>query len=120
MEVAMTKQVTALAIAALLSAPWIASAETAMTSEALQGSTMMGDSQGTAEVENGETIKAEVVDVNGERVITESENGEQMVFFLEGLSGAFNVGDELEVALDHQSKTAMIVNVFPRKEEIQI
>ena len=116
----MTKQLTALAIAAVFSIPCVASAEITMPSEELQRDTLMDDIQDTAEVESGETIKAEVVDVNSERVVTETDDGEQLVFFVEGFSEAFHVGDELELMLDHQTKTGIIVNVFPRNEESQI
>jgi hypothetical protein len=120
MEVAMTKQLTTLAIAALLGAPGLTRAEAVMPSDIFQASTMNTDSQKAAELESKETIKAEVVDVNGERLITETENGEQLVFFIEGFSEAFNVGDELELMLDHQTQTGVIMNVIPRQQESQI
>jgi outer membrane protein assembly factor BamE (lipoprotein component of BamABCDE complex) len=116
-EVAMRKLLTMLAIAALLGAPGLAAADTIMPSnDEVQAGMMKENSQGTAEEKNGDTIKAEIVEIIGERVITETENGDQLVFHVEDSSVDFNVGDELELMVDDQAKTGVILNVFPKEE----
>jgi hypothetical protein len=71
----------------------------------------------TEEVDNSETITAEIVEIDGNRLITEMENGDQLVFLVEGSAESLNVGDELELKVDDQAKTAVILNVLPQGEE---
>jgi hypothetical protein len=113
----MRKELWTLAIAALLGAPFAADAETSMPSGKSQGGVTMGGSQ--AEVDNNktETVKAEIVDIDGERVITETENGEELVFLVEGSAESLNVGDEVELKLDHQAQAGVILNVFPKDQD---
>jgi hypothetical protein len=115
----MRKQLTTLAIAALLGAPCVAGAGTIMPSDdEVQAGMMKGNSQGTTEKgDRGKTIKAEIVEINGERVITETEDGKQLVFHVEGSSVDLKVGDELELMVDDQAKTGRILNVFPQEEK---
>ena len=115
----MKKQLTTLAVAALLGAPGMAGAEINMPSgnEATAGK-MAGDSPNTtAQTDRGDTIKAEIVEIDGQRVITKMENGEQLVFQVEGSAGQLKVGDELELKVDDQAKTGVILNVFPQDKE---
>jgi hypothetical protein len=103
----MRKQLATLAIAALLGVPFAVNAETYMPS----------DDQiqpGMSEGDRGETIKAEIVEIDGNRLITEMESGDQLVFLVEGSADTLNVGDELELKVDDQAKSAVILNVFPK------
>ena len=115
----MRKQLGILAIAALLGAPGVAGAEVTMPSDdELQPGMMNGDSQnGTEQLKSADTIKAEIVEIDGERVITETEDGKQLVFHVEDSSVDFNVGDELELMIDHQANTGVILKVFPQDEQ---
>jgi hypothetical protein len=42
------------------------------------------------------------------------ESGDQLVFLVEGSADTLNVGDELELKVDDQAKSAVILNVFPK------
>ena len=55
---------------------------------------------------NSETIKAEIVEIDENELITEIKNGDELVFLLEGSADNLNVGDELELKVDDQAKTA--------------
>ena len=117
----MRKQLATLAIAALLGIPLAANAETNMPSDdQIQPGMIEGDRlDATEELDNSETIKAEVVQIDGNRLITETENGDQLVFLVEGSAESLNVGDELELMVDDQAKTAVILNVLPKNKEQQ-
>jgi sRNA-binding protein len=71
----------------------------------------------TTERDTSETIKAEIMEIDGDRLIAETENGEQLVFFVEGSADNLNVGDELELKLDDQANSAVILNVVPQDEK---
>jgi hypothetical protein len=114
----MRKQLATLAIAALLGVPFAVNAETYMPSDdQLQPGMSEGDRVDTTEVlDSSETIKAEIVEIDGNRLITERENGDQLVFLVEGSPDNLNVGDELELKVDDQAKSAVILNVFSKDE----
>ena len=114
----MRKQLETLAAAALLGVPLMANAEIVMPSDNdIQPDMTPGDRQDATEQDNSETIKAEIVEINGDRLITETENGEQLVFLVEGSADNLNVGDELELKLDDQANSAVILNVVPQDEK---
>jgi hypothetical protein len=69
------------------------------------------------EMENSETVQAEVVEINGNRLVAETEHGEQLVFLVEGQIDGLNVGDQLELRVDDQAKSAEILKVLPRQEQ---
>ena len=114
----MRNQLATLALAALLGGPFAASAEMSMPSdEQLQPGMIRGDRvDATEEQDTSETIKAEIVEIDGDRLITETENGEQLVFLVDESADNLNVGDELELKLDDQAKRAVILNVLPQDE----
>lgn len=76
-----------------------------------------GDRQDAIERDNSETIKVEIVEIDRDRLIAETENGEQLVFLVEGSADNLNVGDELELKLDGQANSAVILNVVPQDEK---
>ena len=117
----MRKQLATLAIAALLGIPFAVNAETNMPSDdQLQPGMIEGDRLNTPEeVDNSETIKAEIVEIDGNRLIAERENGEQLVFLIDGSPDNLNVGDELELKVDDQAKSAVILNVLPQDKDRQ-
>jgi hypothetical protein len=117
----MRKQLATLAIAALLGVPLAVNAETYMPSDdQLQPGMSEGDRVDTTEVlDSSETIKAEIVEIDGNRLITEMENGDQLVFLVDGSSDNLNVGDELELKVDDQAKSAVILNVLPQDKDRQ-
>jgi hypothetical protein len=117
----MRKQLATLAIATLLGVPFAVSAETYMPSDdQLQPGMIEGDRVDTTEVlDSSETIKAEIVEIDGNRLITEMENGDQLVFLVDGSSDNLNVGDELELKVDDQAKSAVILNVLPQDKDRQ-
>jgi hypothetical protein len=77
----------------------------------------MNDSQAAEEAASSETIKAEVVEINGDHLIAKADDGKELVFLVEGSMDDLNVGDELELRLDEQAKTAVILNVLPQDEQ---
>ena len=76
-----------------------------------------GDRQDATERDNNETIRAEIVEIDGDRLIAETQNGQQLVFLVEGSADNLNVGDELEWKLDDQANSAVILNVVPQGEK---
>jgi hypothetical protein len=112
----MRKQLATLAIAALLGVPFAVNAETYMPSDdqIQPGMSESNRVDTTEEQDNSETIKAEIVQIDGNRLITEMESGDQLVFLVEGSADTLNVGDELELKVDDQAKSAVILNVFPK------
>ena len=117
----MRKQLATLAIVALLGVPFAVHAETYMPSdEQIQPGMSEGDRVDTTEVlDSSETIQAEIVAIDGNRLITEMENGEQLVFLVEGSADNLNVGDALELKVDDQAKSAVILNVLPQDKDRQ-
>jgi hypothetical protein len=115
------KQLATLAIAALLRVPFAVNAETYMPSDdQIQPGMIEGDRVDTTEVlDSSETIKAEIVEIDGNRLITEMENGDQLVFLVDGSSDNLNVGDELELKVDNEAKSAVILNVLPQDKDRQ-
>ncbi|WP_447976695.1 hypothetical protein [Candidatus Nitrospira bockiana] len=115
----MRKQLAMLATATLLGAGSVAGAESYRPSdESLQPGMSMAERQdATQDAENSETVTAEIVDIDGDRLITETDEGEHLVFLVEGSADDFNVGDELELKLDDQAKRAVILNVRPQQDE---
>jgi hypothetical protein len=115
------KQLATLAIAALLRVPFAVNAETYMPSDdQIQPGMIEGDCVDTTEVlDSSETIKAEIVEIDGNRLITEMENGDQLVFLVDGSSDNLNVGDELELKVDNEAKSAVILNVLPQDKDRQ-
>ena len=115
----MRKQVATLAVAALLGAASMAGADSYMPSDnGLQPGMSMADRQdANEEAEKSETVTAEIVDIDGDRLIAETDNGEQLVFLVEGSADDFNVGDELELKLDDQANRAVILNIRPQQDE---
>ena len=115
----MRKQVATLAVAAVLGAASMAGADSYMPSDnELQRGTSMADRQeANEEAEKSETVTAEIVDIDGDRLIAETDNGEQLVFLVEGSADDFNVGDELELKLDDQANRAVILNIRPQQDE---
>jgi hypothetical protein len=69
----MRKQLATLAIAALLSVPLAVNAETSTPSDDQLQPDMIGHDrlEATEEVDNSETITAEIVEIDGNRLITE-------------------------------------------------
>jgi hypothetical protein len=114
----MRKQLATLAIAALLGVPFAVNAETYMPSdEQIQPGMNEGDRVDTTDVlDSSETMKAEIVEIDGNRLIAETQNGDQLVFLVEGSPDNLNVGDELELKVDDQAKSEVIPNVFPKNE----
>jgi hypothetical protein len=104
---------------ALLGVPFAVNADTYMPSDdQLQPGMSEGDRVDTTKVlDSSETIKAEIVEIDGKRLITEMENGDQLVFLVEGSPDTLNVGDELELKVDDQAKSAVILNVLPQDDE---
>jgi sRNA-binding protein len=117
----MRNQLVTLAIAALFGVPFAVNAETYMPSDdQIQPGMSEGDRVDTTEVlDSSETMKAEIVEIEGNRLITELQNGDQLVFLLEGSPENLNVGDELELKVDDQAKSAVILNVLPKDKERQ-
>jgi hypothetical protein len=117
----MRKQLAILAIAALLGVPFAVNAETYMPSDdQIQPGMSEGDRVDTTEErDNSEIIKAEIVEIDGNRLITEMESGDQLVFLVEGSADTLNVGDELELKVDDQAKSAVILNVLPQDKDRQ-
>jgi hypothetical protein len=117
----MRKQLATLAIAALLGVPFAVNAEMYMHSdEQIQPGMSEGDRVDTTDIlDSSETIKAEIVEINGNRLITQRENGDQLVFLVEGSPDNLNVGDELELKVDDQAKSAVILNVLPQDKDRQ-
>jgi hypothetical protein len=121
----MRKQLAILAVTALLVTPFaaIAEPETMMPSDdqvqtgITQDSDTATEESATEEIGSSETIKAEIVEIEGDRLITETDNGEQVVFFVEGSMPNLTVGDELELRLDDQANTAVILNILPQNGE---
>ena len=110
----MRKGLATLAVTALLVAPSTAVAETMMPSDMT-----MQDSQTTTheQLSGSETIKAEIVQIKGDRVIAEADNGRVLVFLIRDFNGHQpNVGDGLELKLDDEANTAEVLNVLPQHE----
>jgi hypothetical protein len=116
-EVTMRKQLGILAIAALLGTPCVAGADMTMPSEFQAGMTNDNSQNGAEKLNAADTIKAEIVEIDGDRVVTETEDGKELVFHAEDSSVEFNVGDELELMIDRKANTGVILNVFPQDEE---
>jgi hypothetical protein len=117
---AMRKQLAIWAVTALWVAPFaaLAESETMMPSDDHVQPGIMNDSEAaTEEVAGSETIKALIVEIEGDRLIAETDNGERVVFLAEGAVPDLTVGDELELRLDDQANTAVILNVLPQNEE---
>jgi hypothetical protein len=114
----MRKQLATLAIAALLGLQFTANAETSMPSDdQIQLGMIEGDGMdSTEDFDNSETIKAEIVEIDGNQLITEIKNGDELVFLIEGSADNLNVGDELELKVDDQAKTAVVLNVLPQDD----
>jgi hypothetical protein len=118
----MRTQLATLAVSALLVAPFTAVAETMMPGDAPASGMTMQDSQGTT-LENQEKLggiekmTAEIVQIKGDRVIAEADNGRVLVFLIQDFNGqSFNVGDGLELKVDSQANTAEVLHVLPRRE----
>ncbi len=78
----------------------------------------MADRQDATQPERGSGIvTAEIVDIDQDRLIAETQDGDQLVFLVEGSADDFNVGDELELKLDDQTKRAVILNVIRQQDE---
>ena len=61
-------------------------------------------------------MTAEIVQIKGDRIIAETDNGRVLVFLIQDFNGRqFNVGDGLELKVDDQANTAEVVNVLPRR-----
>lgn len=118
----MRKQLATFAVTALLVAPFTAVAETMMPGDSTTRSGMtMQDSQATAgdmQDQRGiENTTAEIVQIKGDRVIAEADNGRVLVFLIQDFNGRqFNVGDALQLKIDDQANTAEVVKVLPRHE----
>ena len=107
-----------MALATLLIVPSVGVAEMdAMSADdQFQQGIDNGQSPGE-EMNSGETIKAEVVEINGNRLVAQTEHGDQLVFLVDGQIDGLNVGDELEMRIDDQAKSAEILKVLPRAQE---
>jgi len=118
----MRTQLATFAVTALLAAPFPAVAETMMPGGAPDSGMTMQDSQATArdtqqDIAGTEKMTAEIVQIKGDRVIAEMDNGRVLVFFIQDFNGRqFNVGDALELKVDDQANTAEVINVLPRHE----
>ena len=118
----MRKQLATFAVTALLAAPFTAVAETMMPGGAPDSGTTMQNSQETAgdtqqDIGGKENMTAEIVQIKGDRVIAETDNGRVLVFLIQDFNGRrFNVGDALELKVDEQANTAEVINVLPRHE----
>jgi hypothetical protein len=113
----MWKQLAALAVTTLLVAPFTVVAEIVVSSgnEAERGMTIQ-DSQTTQKESSGnEIMKAEIVQIKGDRVIAEADNGRVLVLLIQAFNGQqFNVGDGLELKVDDQANTAEVLKVLPQ------
>jgi hypothetical protein len=115
----MKTRLATLAMTTLLMAPLAALADMQVTpnEDRMPSGFDAGDSRSAAPEENHQmTIKAHVVDIDGNRLVTETEKGEQMVFLVEGSLNGLNVGDELEMKLDDATQSAEILKVLPHEE----
>ena len=119
----MRKQLATFAVTALLVAPFTAAAETQMPGDIAPDSVMTRqDSQASAqdsqqELSGIEKMRAEIVQIKGDRVIAEADNGRVLVFLIRDFNGQrFEVGDGLELKVDDQSNTAEVLHVLPRHE----
>jgi hypothetical protein len=83
----MRKQLATLAIAALLGVPFAVNAEPYMPSDdQIQPGMSEGDRVDDTEVrDNSETIKAAIVEIDGNRLITEMESRDHLCFSLKAL-----------------------------------
>jgi hypothetical protein len=70
----------------------------------------------TEDSNDSEIIKAEIVEIDRNQLITEIKNGDELVFLIESCADNLNVGDELESKVDDQAKTAVILNVLPQDD----
>ena len=116
----MRQQLATFAVMALLVAPLTAVAETMMNPghESERDMTMQ-DNQATTqeELSGNKTMKAEIVQIKGDRVIAEADNGRVLVFLIQNFNGRQpNVGDGLELKVDDQANTAEVLHVLPRQE----
>ena len=116
-------QLATFAVTALLVAPFTAVAETMMPGDSTpESSVIMQDGQATAgdtQQDQGGTEKmtAEIVQIKGDHVIAEADNGRVLVFLIQDFNGRqFHVGDGLELKIDDQANTAEVVKVLPRHE----
>jgi hypothetical protein len=114
----MKKHLTTLGIAVLLGAPCMGGAETMLPPDAQSQGMKSDNPETTTEPKSGNTVKAEIVKIDRGRIITETAEGKQLVFHVEdGSSADFNVGDQLELMIDNQTQTGVILNVFPKDKE---
>ena len=118
----MRRQLATFAVTALLVAPFTAVAETMMPGDTPESGVIMQDGQATAgdtQQDQGGTEKmtAEIVQIKGDHVIAEADNGRVLVFLIQDFNGRqFHVGDGLELKIDDQANTAEVVKVLPRHE----
>jgi hypothetical protein len=116
----MRQQLAVFAVTALLVAPFTAGAETMMPGDAAGSGMTMSNSQaptqGTQQELSGvEKMTAEIVQIKGDRVIAEADNGRVLVFLIQDFKGQqFHVGDGLELKVDDQTHTAEVLNILPR------
>ena len=116
----MRKQLATFAMTALLVTPPTAGAESMMPSDdAIQSGIMPNGQSTTEEVASGDTIQAEIVDITEDRLVAQAENGQELVFLVDDPIDHDNlaVGDKLELRLDEQTHSAVILNVFPQRHE---
>ena len=113
-------QLATLAMTALVLAPFAAAAEreTMLPLNQVQGGMKDSDSQAATEnASDRDIVNAEIVEINGDRLIAEADNGQEFVLLVGDLADDFNIGDELELRLDNQRKTVVILNVMPQDED---
>jgi hypothetical protein len=114
----MRKQLATLAVTTLLLGPFMAPANSMMPSDNDFEPGMMGNGQlGTDEGAGHDTIKAEIMKIDGNQLIAEAEDGHVLVFVADQSIGHLTVGDKLEARVDQQTKSAEILNVVPRHQD---
>jgi hypothetical protein len=118
----MRKRLATFAVTALLVAPFTAVAETMMPGDTAGSGMTTSDSQAPTqdtqqELRGIQKMTAEIVQIKGDRVIAEADNGRVLVFLIRDFNGQpFNVGDGLELKVDDQTNTAEVLHVLPRHE----
>lgn len=119
-------QLATLAMAALVLAPFAAGAETDTMPPDNQFQGGMMDSGNRAASQEGaaaedandsDLVNVEIVEIDGNRLIAETDDGEQLVFLVDGSADNFDVGDELALKIDEQAKTAVILKIVPQEED---
>lgn len=119
-------QVATFAMAVLALAPFAAAAEREPMAPGNQVQGGMRDSESQAPASQGQTaaedenssdvVEVEIVAIEGDNLIAEADSGEEFVLLVGGSADDFNVGDELQLRVDDQEQSVVILNVIPQDE----